>query len=375
MLGNIWLGMAAALAFAGTAAAQAPSLDLRPFVAREISPQVRLLAVPEKYYGPAVSNISIIEQKNGFVVIDSGQTAGNGRKVVDYIRSFSKKPVKAVVFTHWHNDHPQGVSSIREAWPKVRIIATPQTKAGLQGPALDPLVGFEPTEAQYQLVVKQMAEQQAEFDKLLADPSTAPDRRERVIQAKKDVDVLVAGYRGTHITLPNELFTSERLIDDPVAPVRLLYLGRANTDGDAVAWLPKQKIVMSGDIVVSPIPFGFGSYPADWITTLGKLKALGFKTLIPGHGEPMQDTSYIDKLIASITTIREKVGPAAKAGMSFKDVKAKVDLSSEIDRFGTTARLKSGVPGLWTDPMRINAYKEAKGIEIKQLGISEPEPE
>ena len=44
------------------------------------------------------------------------------------------------------------------------------------------------------------------------------------------------------------------MIPDRDVPVDMLYLGRANTEGDAIAWLPKQKIVATGDIVVSPYP-------------------------------------------------------------------------------------------------------------------------
>ena len=41
-----------------------------------------------------------------------------------FIRSITRKPVKALLYTHWHNDHPQGGSEIRAAWPRVRIIST-----------------------------------------------------------------------------------------------------------------------------------------------------------------------------------------------------------------------------------------------------------
>ena len=68
--------------------------------------------------GPAISNVSIIEQSDGIVVIDSGATAADGRRIVAFVRSLTDKPVKAVVITHWHNDHPLGISAIRDAWPR-----------------------------------------------------------------------------------------------------------------------------------------------------------------------------------------------------------------------------------------------------------------
>src|SRR4051812_20322299 len=117
------------------AAAQPPaSIDIAPFIAKEITPRVHLLTTPDDLTGFAIGNILLIEQSDGFVVIDSGIDAANGRAVVRYARSLANKPIKAVAITHWHNDHPQGISAIRDAWPNVRIIATPATEAGMLGP-------------------------------------------------------------------------------------------------------------------------------------------------------------------------------------------------------------------------------------------------
>lgn len=354
------------LAVAAPAAAGIPAIDVTPFTAREIGPEVHLLATPQDYYGPAIGNVSIVEQSDGFVVVDTGLTAGNGRTIVSYIKARSGKPVKAVVITHWHNDHPQGVSAIRDAWPNVRIIATEETKKGMLGPELGELVGLEPGPQYVERVKKLNADQQVSLDKLIADPATAPDRVERAKKAKSDFAVFAEHYGGTHVVPPTETFTSELRIGDPVTPVEIKFLGRANTAGDAVVWLPKQKIAISGDMVVWPTPFGFFSFPGDWLQTLGKLKALGYITLIPGHGEPQADTAYIDQLIGSIADIRAQVGPLAKQGLSLEEVNKRVDFSRYRDLFGKSERQKTLFKVYWTDPMTENAWKEAKGVPIKQ---------
>ncbi|HEY0629208.1 MAG TPA: MBL fold metallo-hydrolase, partial [Sphingomicrobium sp.] len=266
------------LAIAAPALAQVPTVDVRPFIAREISAEVHLLSTPADYYGPVVGNVSIVEQRDGYVVVDTGLTAANGQAIVKYIRARSNKPVKAVVITHWHNDHPQGASAIRAAWPNVRIIATEQTKEGMLGPELGELVGLEPGQ-QYVAKVKELnAEQQQALDKLIADPATAEDRVERAKKAKLDFAAFADTYAGTHVIPPTETFSDRLTIDDPAVPVEVRFLGRANTAGDAMVWLPKQRIAMSGDMVVWPIPFGFFSFPGDWVQTLGRLKALGYRT-------------------------------------------------------------------------------------------------
>lgn len=357
-----------ALAAAPVAAiAQAPAseIDIAPFVAHEINPKVHLLATPDDWYAAAIGNVILIEQSDGFVVVDSGTSAGNGRAVVRYAKSLANKPIKAVMVTHWHNDHPQGISAIRDAFPKVRIIATRGTEAGMLGPeSYD--VGYRPDAKFDQASLKLLQSSQDNYRKLLDDPATPSDRKERIRKALIQFDEMKKDFVGTYIVPPTETFERELVIDDRDVPVRMMFLGRANTEGDAIAWLPRQKIVASGDIVVSPWPFGFGSYSGDWIETLGKIKALGFTTLIPGHGAPQNDVSYLDKLIAAMSDLRAQIFPLAKAGMSLDDVKKKADFSKSIALFGDTPRDKANLQSLFFDPMIGSVYKEALGQPIIQ---------
>jgi glyoxylase-like metal-dependent hydrolase (beta-lactamase superfamily II) len=365
----------AAMLLVSPAYAQGPAVDIAPFLASEINPKVHLLTTPDDWYAAAIGNVVLIEQSDGFVVVDSGFNAANGRAVVRYAKSLADKPIKAVMITHWHNDHPQGVSAIRDAYPKVRIIATRGTEAGMLGPeAYD--VGYSP-DAKFDRATANLAEKNKEgYRKLLEDPSTAPDRKERIKKALAQFDDMTRDFVGTYIVPPTETFERELVIDDRDVPVRMMFLGRANTEGDAIAWLPKQKIVATGDIVVSPYPFGFGSYPADWIATIGKIKALRFATLLPGHGAPQTHASYLDKLVASMRDLLAQIWPLAKSGMPLDEVRKKVDFSKSIALFGDTPRVKANLQGLFFDPMIKSAYLEARGEKIVQGDLDgNPPPE
>ncbi|MEO7603241.1 MAG: MBL fold metallo-hydrolase [Sphingomicrobium sp.] len=343
-----------------------------PWVASAIKPGVYLLAVAPDYFSPVVGNVTLIEQSDGWVVIDSGLTVSNGREVVRYARSLSPKPIKAVAITHWHNDHPQGVSAIRDTFPNVRIIATVGTEKGMLGPESFG-VDYKPNPEADADMVKQVGGTLEQLKILLADPATAPDRRERVKKAIAQYEAFPNEFVGTYIVPPTETFERRLLLGDALHPVELVHLGRANTDGDLVAWLPNEKIVASGDIVVAPVPFGFFSFPGDWIETLGKLKAMPFEVLIPGHGDPQRDRSYLDKLVTAIGDIRAKVAPLARAGVKQDEIKAKVDWAATIAPFGDTPRNKANFEGLFIDPMIPNAYKEALGQPIVQgEGIAPP---
>ena len=176
---------------AAPASAQAP-VDIAPFVASEVDPKVHLLSTPDDYFGPVIGNVILIEQSDGLVLVDSGLTAGNGRAVVRYARSLTSKPIKAVMITHWHNDHPQGISAIRDAFPKVRIISTRETEAGMLGPeAFD--IGYAPGAKWDEATAKLTAKQKELFQKLLDDPTTAEDRKGRIRKAMNAEPFMVAG--------------------------------------------------------------------------------------------------------------------------------------------------------------------------------------
>ena len=368
------LSLTAAQPVQGQAVTVAPaSVDVAPFVAHEVHPKVHLLSTPDDYFGPAVGNVVLIEQRDGFVVVDSGLNAANGRAVVRFARSLAAKPIKAVMITHWHNDHPQGVSAIRDAFPKVRIIATRETEAGMLGPeAFD--IGYSPGPKWDGAMATLLGKNKEALNKLLADPATAPDRKERIKKALVQYEAFQKDFAGSYIVPPTETFEKRLVIPDPDIPVEIIHLGKANTNGDALAWLPRQKIVATGDIVVSPFPFGFGSFAGDWIQTIGKIKALGFTTLIPGHGLPQQDASYLDKLVAALTDLRTRVTPLAKAGMPLDEVKKKVDFSKSIEMFGATQRIRANTQSLFFDPMTGSVFKEALGQPIVQ-GEGSPEPD
>lgn len=344
-----------------------PAEALAPFAARRVAPGVHLLGTAEDYRGPAVGNVTIIEQSDGVVVIDSGLTAADGRRVAAFVRSITDKPVKAVVITHWHNDHPQGVSSIRGAWPRVRVIATARTRDNLRGPPMAE-VGFEPSEEFETGLLNQIFQGIAQAETALRDPAHDEATRERYRGMIAEYRRLAADIRGTHLVLPTETFAEELLLDDPERPVRLIHLGRANTDGDAVAWLPNQRIVVTGDIVVAPTPYGFFSFPESWIGVLERIKALGFTTLVPGHGEPQTETAYVDRLIATIRDIRVQVGPLARQGLTLEQVRERVDFSAQTAIFGDTPRNRSLFEAFWLTPMVENAWREARGLPIVQGG-------
>jgi glyoxylase-like metal-dependent hydrolase (beta-lactamase superfamily II) len=315
-----------------------------------------------------IGNVTIIEQSDGLVLVDTGGSPGSARRIAAEIRRLSRKPVKAVVITHWHGDHPQGLSEILKAWPKARTIATRATQAHLSDrKTMNTPATFDAAadEALYKRGQGFIA-----YSLRMADQAAEPADKAGWFAAARLFTQYAEDMRGA-VTIPTtEAFDEGLDLPDTRTPIEVRFLGRANTDGDAVVWLPAQKVLISGDVVVAPFPFGFGSYPADWLRTLERLRAYNFEVLVPGHGLPQRDRAYLDRLGAAIAEVRGKVAPLAAQGLSLEDVRKGVDFADQAKAFvGDDPWLRRWFREYWIGPFVASAYKEARQEPIIQ-GLS-----
>ena len=136
-----------------------------------------------------------------------------------------------------------------------------------------------------------------------------------------------------------------------------------------MAWVPSERVLCSGDIVVSPIPYASASFPREWIEVLGKLETYDFKVLIPGHGEPLADHAYVDHLIAALTEVRSRVMPLASAGVTLDEVYKRPDFTRLTEGFaGKDPWLNILFNSFFLRSIVKNAYFEATGQAIVQGG-------
>ncbi len=75
--------------------------------------------------------------------------------------------------------------------------------------------------------------------------------------------------------------------------IQILNYGRAVTPGDAFLYLPKEKIVVTGDLLVNPVSFALGVYPTGWLNALEKIDGLDATVWVAGHGEPLHDKTLL----------------------------------------------------------------------------------
>ena len=306
---------------------------------------------------PFEGNVVVFEQSAGLVVVDAGGSIPSGRNLVAAIRALSDKPVRFLVYTHYHGDHNLGAGAFVQAWPGLTIISSAATYANMTGA---PMKYIETYAHDYQGMVDYAAS-------ALKDPNLAPDKR-REWQHVVDIGApMVAGYVGLKPWPANLVFRDSIELPDEISPLHVSFLGKANTDGDIVIWAPKQRVLATGDIVVNPIPYASASYPSSWLEVLDKLKAYDFAFLVPGHGVIQADRRYLERVHAAIADIRDQVAPLAKRGLSLEDVRKAVQFTTLQDEFaGSDTWDRAQMRGFFLDALVSNAYKEARGEPIVQ---------
>ncbi len=349
------------------APAERPLADGRLMSPEPVALNVWYMRQPPRTWSAVIGNVGIVEQSDGVVLIDSGGSIPDGREIVAAVARLTAKPIKAVVVTHWHNDHPLGLPAILEKFPRARIIATTATARLMADPeVLGVGVGAPDPERRKQRAGA-AAERSAGYRQRAQDPSLPEAVRGEYAAEAKWVMTRVQRQDGNYVVVPSETFTSTLLIDDPVAPVQLLFLGRANTKGDAFAWLPRQKVMMTGDAVVLPTPYGFVGPIAPWLATIERLQRYDFKLLIPGHGTVQRDRAYLATLTWSMEDIRCQAAGLARTVSTPEQALARFDRSEHIRRFKADNQWKrEWLDGYWLDGMVETAFKQAKGITLEQ---------
>lgn len=147
------------------------------------------------------------------------------------------------------------------------------------------------------------------------------------------------------------------------------FLGRGNTGGDAVVYLPDTGVLATGDLVVSPYPYGLGSYYGEWLATLRRLSKMDVHVLMPGHGEIQHDKSYVLQLIRLLERLQAQVSAAARAGRSLEETRHSVTMADEKSelcaRSAFPAWCESGFQRYFIEPAIERSYREAREGPLK----------
>lgn len=215
--------------------------------------------------------------RDGVLVFDSNGTPAASAAVLAEIRRLTSVPIRFVVNSHWHWDHWYGTETYASAFPGLTVVAHEKTREMMMGPALEfNRPGLEQQLPGYIGSLEKKAAQ---------DPTLQPllDEDRFFLEQKKNV----------HLVFPTLTYATRMDVHLGDRDVQVLHDDRAVTPGDTYLYLPKEKVLITGDLLVNPIAFALSCYPTGWLRTLEKMDGMDAAVIVPGHGEPLHDKTLL----------------------------------------------------------------------------------
>jgi cyclase len=289
---------------------------------------------------PVEGNTLLVVTSDGVVVFDTGRTPHTARNIIAEIKKLTDKPVRFVVNSHWHDDHVFGNQAYEEAFPGVQFIAHRETRAEMIAQSIPSLKTYG---------VDYWNKMSAGFEDRLAKGVTSDGKpltdaqKTRLTEQIRTIRGFLPKIDEQRIVLPTVVTDNALTLHLGGQEIRVLHLGLGNTRGDLVLYLPRERVVATGDLLVHPTPFAYGSFPAEWVATLKSVRALDATTIVPGHGPLMRDTAYLDLVIELLESLVAQVEDAVRRGLSLEETRKAVDVTRFRERMAEGDSFRSAM--------------------------------
>ena len=202
-------------------------------------------------------NVGAIEGEDFVVAIEARATPKAARDWLAMLREHTDKPVKYLVLTHYHAVRVLGAA----AFDAENIITSDVTRTLIDERGME-----------------DWASEFGRMPRLFREPDEIPGLTHPTITFNDRLEIPLGGDRGDLV---------------------LQFCGRGHTAGDIIAWVPKHKILFTGDLVEAEAALYTGDASHfDWSsTTLDNLKALGAEQLVGGRGAVARGREAVDAAI------------------------------------------------------------------------------
>jgi len=281
-------------------------------------------------------NAAVVVLDDGVLVVDTHSKPSAARALIAKIREVTDKPVRFVVNTHFHWDHYQGNEAYPSAWPAgIEIIASEMTREDILHRGIP--------RAKREILEVPKAIEKLKLD--LANQTDAAQKariEDEIRQRQSYLDEL----KSMRMALPSVTFDRSLVIHRPSRSVHILWLGKAHTSGDVVVYLPKDRVVATGDMLHGWMPYMGDSDPYEWPRTLDEVSKLDFDFVIGGHGDLMRGKEVFQLWSAYLRDLMREASIAYAEGATLAEMRTRVAAALRPtygDKFG--GRFASSVTG------------------------------
>ncbi len=231
-----------------------------------------------------------------FVMVIDANFPSGAQVVIPKIKASTDKPIRLVVDTHHHGDHAYG----NRLWADLGATLVAHTG-----------------------VIDEMN-------------ASEPAGWERTAKSRP-------GVAATTLKRPVLLYSQDMVVEEGAMRAELHWFGVAHTHGDTFIWLPKQKVLFTGDACVNgPFNYVGNGNIASWIKTLDAAKQLGAEFVCPGHG-PVGGPEIIADQQQFFVELTRRVQAMHDAHKAPAEVKAAVPaMIDEMKKIPNIARYVGG---------------------------------
>jgi glyoxylase-like metal-dependent hydrolase (beta-lactamase superfamily II) len=258
-------------------------------------------------------NSIIVVLDNGVLVVDTESKPSAAQEVIDFIKSVTNKPVKYLVITHFHADHTQGAEAYLQEWPGAEIISSEATRTSIVQR------GTARLKHESGAVPGQIAQ-------LRSDLGNANDkeRKEALEKNLREAEAYLIESKKIRIAVPTITVERSLILQHGRRTVKVLWLGKAHTDGDLFVFLPEEKILLTGDSLQSLTPTMRDSYPAEWVHTLDEAEKLDFDTVLGGHGDVIRGKATFELWKKYFTDLLQDASQSYASGASLDETRKQI---------------------------------------------------
>lgn len=155
-------------------------------------------------------------------------------------------------------------------------------------------------------------------------------------------------FGGVTLRPPTKTFTGRMDLKVGDKEIHLIEVGPAHTEGDVIVYVPKDRVVYTGDILFNEgTPIMWAGPASNWLKACDLIQSLDVEVVVPGHG-PITDKSGVRKMQGYLAYVDSEARKRFAAGMSAEDAVFDIALG-EYQNWLDFERLAVTVDSIWRD--------------------------